>query len=186
MKRLFDLGLALIVGVVLLLPFLIVAFAVKITSHGPVLYWSDRVGVNNKIFRMPKFRTMRVDTPAVATHLLENPASFLTPIGGTLRRFSIDEIPQLFSIISADMSFVGPRPALFNQKDLINLRTAHDIHHLRPGLTGLAQISGRDELSIIEKVALDEEYYRKQSIILDLKIIAKTVGRVVSSHGISH
>lgn len=186
LKRLFDLTLAMAAALILLLPALAVALAVKATSRGPVLYWSNRVGLGNKLFKMPKFRTMQVDAPIVATHLLNNPATFLTPIGGTLRRLSLDEIPQLISIVVGHMSFVGPRPALFNQDDLIALRTDRGVHHLRPGLTGLAQINGRDALSIAEKVVLDEEYARTRSMGLDLLILAKTAARVASSHGVSH
>ncbi|MDZ4212457.1 MAG: sugar transferase [Methylotenera sp.] len=173
-KRLFDLCLALIALLFLLLPFLLVAVMVRVTSAGPVLYWSDRVGRNNNIFKMPKFRTMRVDTPAVATHLLPDPKQFLTPIGSFLRKSSLDELPQLWSIISGDMSFVGPRPALFNQDDLVALRTQYGVDKQVPGLTGWAQINGRDELPIPDKVKLDVDYMNNQSFWLDLRIIFLT------------
>ena len=162
MKRLFDLLLALCVAVVLALPVAVVAVAVRLTSAGPALYWSDRVGRGNKIFKMPKFRSMRVGTPAVATHLLADAKSHLTPIGSFLRKSSLDELPQLWSILVGDMSFVGPRPALFNQHDLIALRTQHGVHELVPGLTGWAQVNGRDELPIPDKVKLDVEYLQRQ------------------------
>ena len=178
--------MVLIAGLVFGLPFLTVALAVKLTSAGSVLYWSDRVGRDNKIFKMPKFRTMLVDTPAVATHLLPDPKQFLTPIGSFLRRSSLDELPQLWSIIKADMSFVGPRPALFNQDDLIALRTQYGVDKLLPGLTGWAQINGRDELPIHAKVKLDVEYMQKQSLFFDMKILFLTISRVVSSEGIKH
>ena len=171
MKRLFDLILATVVGLILLVPVLLVALAVRLTSRGPALYWSDRVGQNNKIFKMPKFRSMRLDTPAVATHLLPNPDDYLTPIGSFLRKSSLDELPQLWSILKGDMSFVGPRPALFNQYDLIDLRSQAKVSELLPGLTGWAQINGRDELPIPQKVRLDIEYLQKKSFWLDLKII---------------
>lgn len=186
MKRLFDLCLALFSALFLLLPFLAVALAVRFTSVGSILYWSDRIGYQNKIFKMPKFRTMRVDTPAVATHLLPNPKQFLTPIGSFLRQSSLDELPQLWSIIKGDMSFVGPRPALFNQDDLIALRTQYGVDKLLPGLTGWAQINGRDELPIPEKVKLDVDYKNKQSFWLDVKIIVLTFIKVVRKDGIQH
>lgn len=185
-KRLFDLVLALVVTVVLLIPVVLVAIAVRLTSRGPALYWSDRVGRNNQIFKMPKFRSMRIDTPAVATHLLNDPARFLTPIGGFIRKSSLDELPQLWSIIQGDMSFVGPRPALFNQADLIALRTEHGVHTLTPGLTGWAQINGRDELPIPQKVALDVEYLNNKSFFLDIKIIVLTFVKVLKRDGITH
>ena len=175
-----------IAGLIFSLPFLIVALAVKLTSAGSVLYWSDRIGRDNKIFKMPKFRTMLVDTPAVATHLLPDPKQFLTPIGSFLRRSSLDELPQLWSIIKADMSFVGPRPALFNQDDLIALRTQYGVDKLLPGLTGWAQINGRDELPIHAKVKLDVEYMQNQSLFFDMKILFLTISRVLSSEGIKH
>lgn len=186
MKRLFDLVLAVWVGVILLLPVLLVAFAVRLTSKGPALYWSDRVGRENKIFKMPKFRSMRIGTPAVATHLLNNPHVYLTPIGSFLRKSSLDELPQLWSIIIGDMSFVGPRPALFNQNDLVALRTQYGVDKLLPGLTGWAQINGRDELPIPQKVALDVEYMKRQSLWFDLKIIFLTIVRVVRRESVSH
>lgn len=186
MKRLFDLILAGLATMILALPIIVVALLVKLTSKGPAIYWSDRVGRENKIFRMPKFRTMRVDTPAVATHLLQNPDQFLTPIGSFLRKSSLDELPQLWSILIGDMSFVGPRPALFNQDDLIRLRTDHGVHRLTPGLTGWAQINGRDELPIPEKVQLDVEYLQRRSFALDLKIIVMTFLKVVRRDGITH
>jgi O-antigen biosynthesis protein WbqP len=186
MKRLFDLWLALIAALVFALPFFIVWVMVRITSKGPALYWSDRVGRRNVIFKMPKFRSMRVDTPAVATHLLNNPQQFLTPIGSFLRKSSLDELPQLLSIIKGDMSFVGPRPALFNQDDLIALRTQHGVDALMPGLTGWAQINGRDELPIPDKVNLDVAYMQGQSLLFDLKIIILTFVKVLRRDGIQH
>jgi len=186
MKRSFDLLFSLLVAGIFLLPVLMVALAVWISSPGPVLYWSDRVGRNNQIFKMPKFRSMRTDTPAVATHLLNNPETYLTPIGGFLRKSSLDELPQLWSIIKGDMSFVGPRPALFNQQDLIELRTRAGVHRLVPGLTGWAQINGRDELPIPEKVALDVEYLCRQSILFDIKIIFLTAVKVLRRDNVSH
>lgn len=186
MKRLFDLYLALFTICLFAIPLLVVAVLVKVTSPGPVLYWSDRVGRHNRIFRMPKFRSMRVGTPAVATHLLTNPTAHLTPIGSFLRRSSLDELPQVWSILVGDMSFVGPRPALFNQGDLVGLRTEAGVHELQPGLTGWAQINGRDELPIPQKVALDAEYLRRQSFWFDVRIIWLTALRVLKSDGVSH
>ena len=186
MKRLFDLLLALSAGAILLLPVLLLAILVRLTYAGPALYWSERVGRHNKIFRMPKFRSMRVGTPAVATHLLADPESHLTPIGSFLRRSSLDELPQLWSILKGDMSFVGPRPALFNQADLIELRTLHGVHALTPGLTGWAQINGRDELPIPEKVALDIEYLQKKTLGFDAKIILLTGLRVLRRDNVTH
>ena len=186
MKRLFDLCLALFALLFLALPILLVAVMVRLTSLGSALYWSDRIGRYNKIFKMPKFRSMRVDTPAVATHLLDNPAQFLTPIGSFLRKSSLDELPQLWSILKGDMSFVGPRPALFNQHDLIELRTEYGVHQLTPGLTGWAQINGRDELQIVEKVKLDTEYLHNKSLALDIKIILLTAIKVLCRQGIKH
>lgn len=186
MKRLFDLCLALFSMVFLLIPFLVVAVLVKVTSTGHILYWSDRVGRHNIIFKMPKFRTMRVETPAMATHLLPDPKQFLTPIGSFLRKSSLDELPQLWSILKGDMSFVGPRPALFNQEDLIALRSQSGVDKLLPGLTGWAQINGRDELPIPEKVKLDVDYLNSQSFWLDLKIIFLTFLRVLRSDGVQH
>ena len=186
MKRLLDLCLALFALFILVLPFLVAAVMVRFTSIGSILYWSDRVGRYNKIFKMPKFRTMQVDTPAVATHLLSNPEQFLTPIGSFLRKSSLDELPQLWSIIKGDMSFVGPRPALFNQDDLITLRTQYGVDKLVPGLTGWAQINGRDELPIPDKVKLDVDYLNNQSFWLDLKIIFLTFLKVLRRDGIQH
>lgn len=186
MKRLFDLFLCLIAGSLLAMPLLVVALLVRLTSSGPVLYWSDRVGKDNKLFKMPKFRSMRVGTPAVATHLLANPDMYLTPVGGFLRKSSLDELPQLWSIIKGDMSFVGPRPALFNQQDLIDLRTRSGVHRLTPGLTGWAQINGRDELPIPRKVALDTEYLHRRSLFFDIKIILMTVMKVLARDNVSH
>jgi O-antigen biosynthesis protein WbqP len=186
MKRLFDLFLGCMVGLIFLLPIVLVAIAVRLTSKGPVLYWSDRVGRNNAIFRMPKFRSMRVGTPAVATHLLGDPRSHLTPIGSFLRKSSLDELPQLWSILIGDMSFVGPRPALFNQTDLIELRTVRGVHKLLPGLTGWAQVNGRDELPVLEKVALDYEYVQQRSFFFDIKIIWLTFFKVLKRDGVSH
>ncbi len=186
MKRLFDLCVAILLAVALSLPILLIAALVWLTSPGPALYWSDRVGRHNKIFRMPKFRSMRIDTPAVATHLLQNPDQWLTPIGSFLRKTSLDELPQLWSILKGDMSFVGPRPALFNQDDLIALRTDADVHELMPGLTGWAQVNGRDELPISEKVKLDVEYIRRRSIGFDLWILWLTLLKVLRRDGVSH
>lgn len=186
MKRLFDLILALIATSILLLPIVIIVILVKLTSKGPALYWSDRVGRNNHTFKMPKFRSMKVDTPAVATHLLSDPESVLTPIGNFLRKSSLDELPQLWCILKGDMSFVGPRPALFNQDDLIALRTEQGVHRLVPGLTGWAQVNGRDELPIPQKVILDVEYMQQQSFACDLKILWLTFVKVVNKDGISH
>ena len=186
LKRLFDFTCSFAALVIFAIPMLIAALAVKLTSPGPILYWSDRVGKNNTIFKMPKFRTMRIDTPAVATHLLGNPDQWLTPIGGFLRKSSLDELPQLFSILNGDMSVVGPRPALFNQDDLIALRTEKGVHALTPGLTGWAQINGRDELPIPVKVEFDEYYLKKRTFFLDVKIIFKTFVKVVKSEGVQH
>lgn len=186
MKRLFDLLLALCAGLVLLVPVVLVALAVRLTSPGPALYWSDRVGRHNRIFRMPKFRSMRIDTPAVATHLLTDPGKYLTPVGPFLRKSSLDELPQLWSILKGDMSFVGPRPALFNQDDLITLRTQQGVHELIPGLTGWAQVNGRDELPIPQKVALDAEYLRHQSLWFDLRILWMTFVKVLRRDGVAH
>lgn len=186
MKRLFDLVLALAAGLVLIVPVLLVALAVRLTSPGPALYWSDRVGRHNRLFRMPKFRSMRVDTPAVATHLLDDPRRWLTPIGPFLRKTSLDELPQLWSILKGDMSFVGPRPALFNQDDLIALRTEAGVHMLVPGLTGWAQINGRDELPIPQKVALDIEYLQQRSLVFDLRILWLTAMKVLRREGVRH
>lgn len=186
MKRAFDLFLALFAGAALLLPILFVALLVRLTSPGPILYWSDRVGRGNRIYKMPKFRSMRVDTPEVATHLLNDPAAYLTPIGSFLRKSSLDELPQLWSIFKGDMSFVGPRPALFNQDDLIALRTEQGVHELVPGLTGWAQVNGRDELPIPQKVALDAEYKLRRSFLFDLRILWMTFAKVLARDGVSH
>lgn len=186
MKRIFDFCVALAAGLILLTPLLVVAAAVKLTSAGPVLYWSDRVGCRNRIFRMPKFRSMRVGTPAVATHLLNDPAAYLTPIGSFLRKTSIDELPQLWCILTGDMSFVGPRPALFNQHDLIELRTTAGVDRLRPGLTGWAQVNGRDELPIPVKVGFDAEYLQRRSFALDLRILWMTALKVAKRDGVTH
>ena len=186
MKRLFDFFIGVILLPLLALPMLITAIAVRLTSTGPVLYWSDRVGRDNAIFRMPKFRSMRMDTPAVATHLMSDAETFLTPIGGFLRRYSLDELPQLFSILKGDMSFVGPRPALFNQEDLIALRTEKGVDKILPGVTGWAQVNGRDNLSIPEKVDLDVEYLNHQSFWFDLKILWMTILKVIKRDNISH
>ena len=186
MKRLFDLCLALPVALMLALPIAVIALAVRATSPGPALYWSDRVGRHNRIFRMPKFRSMRIGTPAVATHLLSDPNAYLTPIGSILRKSSLDELPQLWSILVGDMSFVGPRPALFNQDDLVALRTEHGVDELVPGLTGWAQVNGRDELPIPEKVKLDAEYLRRRSFLFDIYILWLTAVKVVLRDGVSH
>lgn len=186
MKRVFDLLLGFVLALVLALPIIIVAILVRLTSPGPALYWSDRVGRHNRIFRMPKFRSMRIDTPAVATHLLQNPEQWLTPIGSFLRKSSLDELPQLWSILKGDMSFVGPRPALFNQDDLIALRTEKGVHELVPGLTGWAQVNGRDELPIPQKVQLDVEYLERRSLLFDIKILWMTALKVLARDGVSH
>lgn len=186
MKRLTDLLLALSASLLLALPLLLIALWVKATSPGPVLYWSDRVGRNNVLFHMPKFRSMRIDTPEVATHLLERPEQWLTPIGSFLRRSSLDELPQLWNILRGEMSLVGPRPALHNQHDLIALRTREGVHTLRPGLTGWAQINGRDELPIVQKVALDAWYLQHKSFCWDLRILLLTAARVLRRDGVNH
>ncbi len=186
MKRTVDIFLGLLAALVLLAPLLLVALAVRLTSKGPALYWSDRVGRNNTIFKMPKFRSMRVGTPAVATHLLGNPDAYLTPIGSVLRKSSLDELPQLWSILVGDMSFVGPRPALFNQHDLMALRTQAGVHALVPGLTGWAQVNGRDELPIPDKVKLDVVYLQRQSLGFDLRILWLTFVKVLRRDGVSH
>jgi O-antigen biosynthesis protein WbqP len=185
-KRTLDFLLAVLAALVLLAPIGLVALAVRLTSPGPALYWSDRVGQHNRLFKMPKFRSMRTDTPAVATHLLENPAQWLTPIGSFLRKSSLDELPQLWCILKGDMSFVGPRPALFNQDDLIALRTDAGVHELVPGLTGWAQVNGRDELPIPQKVALDAEYLRHRSLAFDLRILWLTALKVLRRDGVAH
>lgn len=185
-KRMMDLVVAGLVLILACIPMILVAIMVKLTSRGPVLYWSDRVGRDNRLFLMPKFRTMRIDTPAVATHLLGKPEQYLTPIGGFLRKSSLDELPQIWSILVGDMSLVGPRPALFNQDDLISLRTTRGVQHLVPGLTGWAQINGRDELPIPQKVQLDAEYLQNLSWSLDLKILLRTAFKVLKRDGVSH
>ena len=186
MKRIFDLILVMVAAVMLVLPCLLVAIMVKLTSRGPVLYWSDRIGQYNRVFKMPKFRSMRVGTPAVATHLLMRPMDHLTPIGGVLRKSSLDELPQLWSILKGDMSFVGPRPALFNQTDLIEQRTQCGVHEIMPGLTGWAQVNGRDELPIPQKVALDMQYAQRQSLAFDIRILFLTVLKVIMRSDVSH
>lgn len=186
MKRVLDLLLGLIAMAIFFVPFCILAVLVKCTSRGPVLYWSDRVGQNNQIFSMPKLRTMRVDTPVVATHLLTNPEQFLSPIGGFLRKSSLDELPQLWCIVRGDMSVVGPRPALFNQHNLIEMRTTCGVHTVRPGLTGWAQVNGRDELPLPEKVKFDQDYLHLQSLSFDVKVILLTFLKVVRRDGIVH
>ena len=186
MKRLFDLVLALIAACLLIVPIVVVAVLVKLTSKGPALYWSNRVGMYNTIFKMPKFRSMKIKTPAVATHLLLDPGIVLTPVGDFLRKNSLDELPQLWCILKGEMSFVGPRPALFNQYDLIHFRTEKNIDKVVPGLTGWAQVNGRDELPIPEKVVLDVEYMERQSLWFDMKILWLTVLKVVRRDGVSH
>ena len=186
MKRFVDLVLALAALLFLLFPIIMIAILVKFTSKGPSLFWSDRVGKDNILFKMPKFRTMKMDTPVVATHLLSDSKGALTPVGNFLRKFSLDELPQLWSIINGDMSIVGPRPALFNQDDLNSLRTKKGVHKLMPGLTGWAQINCRDELPIVHKVAMDVEYLRTQSTLVDVKIIWLTFIKVLKKDGVSH
>lgn len=186
MKRTFDIVLLACLLPAALLVISLVALLVRSTSAGPVLYWSDRVGRDNRIFRMPKFRSMRVDTPVVATHLLRDPGAYLTPVGGFLRKSSLDELPQLWSILVGDMSFVGPRPALFNQHDLIALRTQKGVHQLLPGVTGWAQVNGRDELPIPQKVTLDTEYMHRQSLAFDVRIVLLTAIKVLRRDGVSH
>ncbi len=186
MKRLFDFVLSLLVAVLLIIPIVLLAITVRLTSKGSALYWSDRVGQDNQIFKMPKFRSMKVDTPAVATHLLEDPKSVLTPIGDFLRKSSLDELPQLWCILKGDMSFVGPRPALYNQDDLIALRTEKGVHVLPVGLTGWAQVNGRDELPIPQKVDLDVEYLKRQSFFFDMYILWLTFIKVIRRDGVSH
>jgi len=186
MKRVIDLIMASIVLCFLIVPILVIGLIVKLTSKGPILYWSDRVGINNSIFRMPKFRTMRIDTPAVATHLMKNPGKYLTSIGFFLRKFSLDELPQIYSILKGDMSFVGPRPALYNQDDLIKLRIEKGIHKIIPGITGWAQVNGRDELPIPIKVEFDEYYLKNRSLFFDFKILLKTFVKVIRREGVRH
>lgn len=185
-KRVFDVVVVLVSLPLLGLPIFLTALAVKLSSPGPVLYWSDRVGRHNRLFRMPKFRSMRIDTPAVATHLLENPEQWLTPIGSFLRKSSLDELPQLWCILVGNMSFVGPRPALFNQEDLIALRTEMGVHSLLPGLTGWAQVNGRDELPVPLKVQMDTEYLQRRSFLFDLRILWMTALKVLARDGVSH
>ena len=186
MKRVFDLFVGVILLLSLVVIMLLIAIVVRLTSKGPSLYWSDRVGKNNKIFKMPKFRSMLTGAPVVATHLLDNPDSYLSPIGDFLRLSSLDELPQLFSVLRGDMSFVGPRPALYNQDDLISLRTEKGVDKLLPGITGWAQVNGRDELSIPDKVALDVEYLNRQSFWFDMKILWMTFLKVIKRDGVSH
>ena len=186
MKRAFDLLAGFSALLLLGVPFVFLALLVAVTSKGPVLYWSDRVGQHNRIFRMPKLRTMKTGTPAVATHLLDNPQAHLTPVGGLLRRTSLDELPQLWSILMGDMSWVGPRPALFNQTDLIEMRTQTGVHQLVPGLTGWAQVNGRDEIALLDKVQLDTEYLQRQSFVFDLHILWLTALKVLRREGVTH
>lgn len=186
LKRAFDLIAALLLAVLLAVPMVVIAVLVRATSSGPALYWSERIGRGNRVFRMPKFRSMYVGTPPVATHLLHNPASHITPLGRFLRKSSLDELPQLWSVLTGDMSLVGPRPALFNQNDLIEARTAAGVHELRPGITGWAQINGRDELPIPVKVEMDAEYLRRRSFMFDLKILWLTGWKVIHRHGVAH
>ncbi len=185
-KRLLDFTMGLLLVVALACPISVIAILVWISSPGPALYWSDRVGRHNRIFKMPKFRSMRIDTPPLATHLLQNPDQWLTPIGSFLRRTSLDELPQLWSILKGDMSFVGPRPALFNQDDLIALRIEKGVHELVPGLTGWAQVNGRDELPIRQKVELDVEYLQRRTFLFDLKVLWMTALKVLTKEGVSH
>jgi O-antigen biosynthesis protein WbqP len=186
LKRLFDAGLGILLLGLLALPMTAIAFGIKGTSPGPVIHWSFRVGAGNRIFRMPKFRTMRSDTPAVATHLLKNPEVYVTGIGRFLRKTSLDELPQLFSVLEGRMAFVGPRPALFNQDDLIGLRTSRGVHTLKPGITGWAQINGRDELPIPVKVSYDEFYLKNRSMRFDLRIILLTLAKTFRGEGVTH
>ena len=186
MKRIFDLTVVVLAGCMLLLPALAIALLVRATSQGPIIYWSNRVGRHNVIFKMPKFRSMKIETPALATHLLSDPDRYLTLVGRFLRKSSLDELPQMWSILKGDMSLVGPRPALFNQYDLISQRTERGVHILLPGLTGWAQINGRDELLIQEKVALDVEYLRQKSFFLDIKIMLRTIVKVIRRDNVSH
>jgi O-antigen biosynthesis protein WbqP len=186
MKRLILIITSLFFGIILIIPLLLIAIIIKTTSKGPIMYWSDRVGRNNIIFRMPKFRTMVINAPVIATHLLGDPVSHLTPVGSFLRKSSLDELPQIWSVLMGHMAFVGPRPALFNQYDLIALRTRRNVHQLLPGVTGWAQINGRDELSIDEKVALDVIYLNNASFWFDVKIIGLTLQRVIKREGVSH
>jgi O-antigen biosynthesis protein WbqP len=186
MKRFFDLIVVIVAGMIFAIPMLVVAVAVGLTSKGPILYWSKRVGKNNHLFNMPKFRTMRVDTPVLPTHLLGNPDAYLTSIGSFLRKSSLDELPQLWCILIGNMSVVGPRPALSNQQDLIDARTEKGIHLIKPGLTGWAQVNGRDEIELAKKVQLDYEYLDKKSLIFDLYVVLLTFYKVVKREGIQH
>jgi O-antigen biosynthesis protein WbqP len=186
MKRLFDIFFAIILICIFLIPAILIALVLFLRSEGNLIYWSDRVGINNKLFKMPKFRTMQINAPVVATHLLKNPSHYCTPITSFLRKSSLDELPQLWSILLGDMSFVGPRPALFNQYDIIKLRTSRGVHHLTPGLTGWAQVNGRDDLSIAKKVKFDTEYLKKKSFIFDLKILYLTFIKIIQREGIQH
>jgi O-antigen biosynthesis protein WbqP len=186
MKRFFDFAAALILLVIMAVPIVLIAILVKITSPGPVFYWSERVGKDNKNFIMPKFRTMRKDAPVVATHLMQNVENYLTAFGSFLRTTSLDELPQFWSVLKGDMSFVGPRPALFNQEDLITLRTKKGVHKLIPGITGWAQVNGRDDLPIPVKVEYDEYYLRNQSFFFDLKILWNTFFKVIKKEGVVH
>ena len=186
MKRTFDIVLGIILLVVLILPMLLIALLIRLTSAGQALYWSDRVGKNGVLFKMPKFRSMQVNTPIVATHIMKQPDEYLSPIGAFLRRSSLDELPQLFSILKGEMSFVGPRPALFNQDDLITLRENKGVNQLIPGITGWAQVNGRDKLSITDKVIFDVEYLNNQSLLFDLKILWMTFVKVIKRVGVSH
>jgi len=186
MKRTIDIFFSSIFVVFAILPSLIIVIAIKLNSKGPAVYWSDRVGLNNKIFKMPKFRSMRIDTPTTATHLLEEPNNYLTPVGNFLRKTSLDELPQIWCVLRGRMSLVGPRPALYNQNDLISLRTSKNVHTILPGITGLAQINGRDELSIEKKVKLDEEYLIRRTTMLDINILFRTAFKVINKNGVSH
>jgi O-antigen biosynthesis protein WbqP len=186
MKRFFDFLFSIVLLIIFIVPSIAIAIAIKLTSQGNVLYWSDRVGKNNVIFKMPKFRTMKIDTPELATHLLKDSNSALTPVGSYLRKYSLDEIPQLWTIFKGDMSFVGPRPALFNQNDLINLRSTYGVEKILPGLTGWAQVNGRDDLPIVDKVKKDAEYLKRHSFLFDLKILWLTILKVIRKDGVSH
>lgn len=185
-KRLFDIALAACLLTIFGMPMILLGLIIRLTSEGPALYWSDRIGQNNTTFNMPKFRTMNVNTPIVATHLLVSPERHLTPLGKVLRRSSLDELPQLFSVLKGDMSFVGPRPALYNQDDLIQLRTDKGVHRLVPGITGWAQINGRDELPIPTKVELDAFYLKHRSFAMDVKILLMTLFSVAGGKGVAH
>ena len=186
MKRLFDFILALFLILFLMVPMIIITIVIKLTSRGAAIHWSERVGKNNVVFKMPKFRSMKIDTPDLATHLLKDSSSTLTPVGSFLRKYSLDEIPQLWSILKGDMSFVGPRPALFNQNDLINLRSTYGVEKILPGLTGWAQVNGRDDLPIVDKVKKDAEYLKRHSFLFDLKILWLTILKVIRKDGVSH